>query len=74
MGAYVTPFFLFHPPLSSQFPPRRYGTEYHPLAYLYGEMFDERAGEIAALMTAFNAFTFATRLDRTGTAITKDSF
>jgi len=73
MRADVTLFFLLHPPVGSQFPPCRYGTQDHFLAHLERETFYPLAGEIRALMTAFNAFSCGTGPDGTRKAETEGS-
>jgi len=59
-------FLLFHPSLSSKFPPGWYRTQYNLLANGKREILNELAREIVALMAPFDTFLNCTSPDGTG--------
>ena len=69
MGAVVSFLLLFHPLLSSQPLPGGNRTQYHLFPDTKGEIIDELAGEIAALVTTLNSLRGCTSPDGTTYAI-----
>jgi hypothetical protein len=63
--------FLLHPSLSSKLPPGWYSPQYHLFANGQGEVLNELARKIIALMTPFDTLINCTSPDRTAPTVHK---
>jgi len=73
MRAIIAFLFLLYPPFCTEFPPSGNGSQYDLLTDRNREIVDELAGEIVTLVAPLYFFILATRFDRAGLAISKDT-
>jgi len=64
---------LLYPPFCTEFPPSGDGSQYDLLADGNREIIDELAGEIVTLVAPLYFFILATRFNRAGLAVSKDT-